>query len=310
VHTVVLDSQTKEAEATLDGGEILTTPGGDVQVVEQGPSAVGARRAGAPIVLLHCYTCSLRWYDRITPLLSRRHRVIRIDLLGHGGSEKPASGYGISEQAASVAAALNEVGVDGATVVGNSMGGAVAVALAEQASQLVDRVVILDTTPDADCCGELSFLARIARWPVLGEALWRVRLDSLVKSEYEQSFAPGFDVESGFQDPDQVVHDLDAMTFTAYREAHDAFEAYVDELPLDERMTRAAVPLMAAFGTEDQIVDAEEAVARYDAVTGARTELIDEAGHAPQIEQPRRTAALIEAFAAEGEVRRPGEARG
>jgi pimeloyl-ACP methyl ester carboxylesterase len=310
VNTMVVDSQTKEAVTTVDGGEILTTPGGDVQVVELGPTAAGSRRAGAPIVLLHCYTCSLRWYDRITPILARRHRVIRIDLLGHGGSEKPQSGYGISEQAAIVAAALNEQGVQGATVVGNSMGGAVAVALAEQASQLADRVVLLDTAPDLDCCGDLSLLARIARWRVIGEALWRVRVDAVVKSEYGQSFAPGFDLESGFDDPNQVVEDLEAMTFTAYREATQATRDYMDELPLDERMVRAAVPLLVVFGAEDQIFDAREALAGYEDVPGVRTELIEDAGHAPQVEQPQATAGAILRFAAEAEVRLPRAAGG
>jgi pimeloyl-ACP methyl ester carboxylesterase len=303
VNTVVVDSQTKDAEVTVDEGEILTTPGGDVQVVEQGPTGAARTRAGAPIVLLHCYACSLHWYERIAPILARGHRVIRIDLLGHGGSEKPASGYVIDQQAAIVAAALNELGVEGATVVGHSMGGAVAVALAEQASQLADRIVILDTAPDPDCCGDLSLLARIARWPVIGEALWRGHIDAVVKSEYGQSFAPGFDVEAGFDDPDQVVDDLEAMTFTAYREAPEETEAFMDEVPLDERMRRAAVPLLVAFGAEDQIVDAEEALSGYEDVPGIRTELIADAGHAPQVEQPQRTAEVILEFAAEGEVR-------
>lgn len=309
VNTIVVEGQTKEAEVTVDRGEILTTPGGDLQVVDEGPAAAGPRRVGAPIVLLHCYTCSLRWFDRITPILARRHRVVRIDLLGHGGSEKPRSGYAIAEQAGNVAAALNELGVEGATVVGNSMGGAVAVALAEQASQLADRVVVLDSAPDLDCCGDLSLPARIARWPVIGEALWRAHVDSLVKSEYGQSFAPGFDLESGFDDPDQVVADLDAMTLTAYREATAETDDYMDELPLDERMTRAAVPLLVAFGAEDQIFDSEEALARYEDVPGVRTELIEDAGHAPQVEQPERTAELILEFAAEGEPAPAGPRR-
>ena len=58
--------------------------------------------------------------------------MIRIDLLGHGGSEKPTSGYSIEDQAALVAGALDRLGVQGAVVVGHSMGVAVAVSLAEQ----------------------------------------------------------------------------------------------------------------------------------------------------------------------------------
>ena len=80
VNTIVTDQQTKPAGVTVDGGRILHLTGGDIQVVEGGPK--DKRHAGAPIVLLHCYGCSLQWWDRVTPLLERRHRVIRIDLFG------------------------------------------------------------------------------------------------------------------------------------------------------------------------------------------------------------------------------------
>ena len=73
----------------------------------------------------------------------REHRVVRIDLIGHGGSEKPQSGYEIDSQAAAAAEALNSLGVQGATVVGHSLGGSVATSLAEQASELVDRIVLI-----------------------------------------------------------------------------------------------------------------------------------------------------------------------
>ena len=44
---------------TIEGGEILRLPGGDVQVLEEAALAA----AGPPIVLLHCYACSLHWWD-------------------------------------------------------------------------------------------------------------------------------------------------------------------------------------------------------------------------------------------------------
>ncbi len=74
-------------------------------------------------MLLHCYACSLHWFDDLEPLLAENHRVIRIDLLGFGGSEKPEAGYEIPTQAAMVAEAMNELDVQGALVAGNSMGG-------------------------------------------------------------------------------------------------------------------------------------------------------------------------------------------
>ncbi len=79
------------------------------------------------------------------PRLAREHRVVAVDLLGHGGSEKPSSGYTIENQANLVAEVLGRLGVRDAEVVGHSLGGTVSVALAQQSPQLVDRVVIVDT---------------------------------------------------------------------------------------------------------------------------------------------------------------------
>ena len=182
VNTVTTQSQTKEAEATVQGGQILELSSGDVQVTDSG------KADGQPIVLLHGYANSLHWFDAIEPLLAENHRVIRMDLLGFGGSEKPESGYSVPEQAATVAEALSELEVQGALVAGNSMGGSVTTSLAEQASQLVDRAVMIDMAPDTDNFGDgLPFLARLGYTPVIGEAVWRV--------------TPDFAIEDGFRRP-------------------------------------------------------------------------------------------------------------
>jgi len=300
INAVIVGGERKTAAVTAEGGRILKLPGGEVQVVEENPSRAASRRAPAapPIVLLHCYSCSLHWYDRLAPILGRRHRVIRIDLLGHGGSEKPGSGYGIGEQAALVAGSLDRLGVEGAVVVGHSMGFSVAVALAEQASQLVDRVVNLGEGPAVENC-PLPLTARLAYAPLVGEAAWRLTPDSMIQNGYESVFAPGFDVASGFADSDQVVQDFRAMTYTAFSDAHDANDEFRDELPLDERIARRAVPLLSVFGTEDQVCDEGDSQAAYEAVPGARTAMIEGAGHSPNVEQPAETARLIERFAAE-----------
>jgi pimeloyl-ACP methyl ester carboxylesterase len=249
-------------------------------------------------VLLPCYACSLHWYDRLVPLLSRDHRVIAIDLLGEGGSAKPADGYSMEAEAQDVASALGRLNVQGAVVVGHSLGGAVATSLAQQASQLVDRLVIVDEAPDSSY-GSLPFLARLGYVPVLGEALRRMVLDSFVKSTYASAFAPGFDISSGFDNPNQVVDDFRAMTYTSYDDLASAADDFTKSEPLDSRIRTAAVPLLVIFGTEDQIWDDPKAAANaYDTVPGAKISMIKGAGHSPNVEKPDQTAALIERFAA------------
>jgi pimeloyl-ACP methyl ester carboxylesterase len=294
VNTAIVNNQTKGAEVTIEGGEIMSLPGGDVHVVEQGPEP--RSRPGAPIVLVHCYSCSLHWWDELAPLLARRHRVVRIDLLGHGGSQKPSSGYEIDEQAALVAGALDQLGVEGAVVVGHSMGFSVVTALAQRASQLVDRVVNIGEGPDEDSCS-VPFVARLGYVPVIGEAMWRLTPSFAIEDGYGSAFAPGYDISSGFPNPDQVVDDLRAMTYTAFRDAEDAVGDYVEAIPLDDRLRQTAVPLLSIFGTEDQICDPEESQAAYESVPGARLAEIEGAGHSPNVEKPQETAALIEEFA-------------
>src|SRR3954470_19253615 len=94
VNALVVDGQTGTAHVTVPGGRILDLPGGELQVREDGP------RSGSPIVLIHCFSCAMDWWDGMLPMLERKHRVISVDLLGHGGSEKPGSAYDAPESGA------------------------------------------------------------------------------------------------------------------------------------------------------------------------------------------------------------------
>jgi pimeloyl-ACP methyl ester carboxylesterase len=298
VNAVVLDQQTKGAGVTVAGGRILDLPGGALQVAAEGPTAPSARRPrsrAAPIVLLHCFAGSLHWWDRMTPRLAREHRVIRIDLLGFGGSEKPKSGYAMEEQAGLVALALGRLGVQGAVVVGHSMGFDVATALAGQSSELVDRLVNIDEATDPGY-GDLGFLAELTFAPVIGQALRRVSPDFAVEDGYKRAFAPGYEL-GDFSD--QVVDDYRAMTYSSYLRSKNETDEFEEEAPLDQRVRAAAVPLLVIFGERDQTYDDPEAAARaYEDVPGARIEGLPGAGHSPNVEQPAETARLVLDFAA------------
>jgi pimeloyl-ACP methyl ester carboxylesterase len=293
LNALVVSNATKDAYVRDDGARLIDTSSGTLQVLDQGDPR------GSPIVLLHCATCSMDWWDNLAPLLEQDHRVIRIDLLGRGGSDKPGSGYSIDDQASAVAEALAKLHVVGATVVGHSLGGSVAVGLAEQSPQLATRIVIIDQSPE-DGFEHKSLGEEISMWPVIGQAVARlvqIAPASTIRGEYEQAFAPGYNISSGFDNPDQPVDDLRTMTYTALKDTVDAEQDFVDESPLDERLKALGVPLLVIFGAEDQIYDAQKAIDRYKLVPGAQTHLIPGAGHGPNVEKPDLVAPLILAFA-------------
>lgn len=224
------------------------------------------------------------------PLLDRRHRVVAVDLRGFGGSEKPSSGYSMEDQATFVAEALRRLGVSRATVVGHSLGGTVATALAEDFPALVGKLIIVDQAPNESyVSGGLPFTAELTFIPVLGPALWQITPDFAIKDGLDAAFAPGYTV------PDAFVKDFRRMTYTSYTSDTEEGD-YSNAIPLDRRIARAGTPLLAIFGAEDQIYDARKALAAYAKVPGARTTLIQGAGHSPNVEKPAETAHLVLAF--------------
>jgi pimeloyl-ACP methyl ester carboxylesterase len=285
LNAVTVDHETKSASVTEPGGRILSLPGGELEVVERGP------RKASPIVLIHCFTCAINYWDGMIPLLDRDHRVIAIDLLGHGGSAKPASGYSVEDQADVVAQALGQLGVSDAEVVGHSLGGPVTIALAEQSPQLVSRMVLIDSIPDTSY-GDVGFVGELPFKPVIGEALWRVKPDFSIRDGLEVAFAPGFSV------PDAFVEDVKRLTYSAYTDSHDAFDEYTGEKPLPERAAALHKPLLAIMGAEEQIAsDPREALAAYrKGDPGVETTLVAGAGHSPNVEKPAQTAGLVLRF--------------
>ena len=277
INTIVTNAETRPARA--DGGRVLDLPGGDLHVREDGP------RDGPAIVLLHGFASSTHWWEPAARQLARDHRVIRIDLLGHGGSEKPREGYGMDEQARRVREALRRLGVRRAVVAGHSMGGLVGTAMVEQDRRLVAGLAILDSPPNGDY-GDLGLPAKAGFVPVLGQALRRIVPDVTVRKNLERAFADGFDV------PDQFVRDFRAMTYSSYDSAHRRSSDYREERSLDSRLRRARERLLVVFGDDDRLVE-PRARAEYRKVPGARIELVKGTGHTPMYEKPRETVRLL-----------------
>jgi len=300
LNTLLLDGETKQAEVNEPGGRILALPSGEMQVTEHGP------RDGTPIVLIHCFSCAINWWDGMMPDLDRDHRVIAVDLLGHGGSEKPGGGYTPENQADVIAQALERLHVEGAEVVGHSLGGSVSVALAARHRDLVSRVVIIDTSSGEHSRGSLGFIAGLAFQPVIGEALWRIKPDFATRKGLGVAFAPGFDV------PDEFVEDVNRMTYSSYDESPSGSEDYSNEKPLDERMRATGLPLMVLMGEEEQIIDDPvAALAEYKKVLPrVETHLIAGAGHSPNVEKPHETAKLVLSFAEKSVASPPDRASG
>jgi pimeloyl-ACP methyl ester carboxylesterase len=280
VNHVITTRETKPAKADI--GRIVKLKGGDIQVREDGPR-------GAPaIVLLHGFDASMHWWTPSVPALARSHRVIRVDLLGHGGSSKPTKGYSMPEQAQLVAELLDRLGVKRAIVAGHSMGTDVAVALTEKRPDLVRGVVVVDESASPDQAN-LGLTAKLGFYPLIGPAVNRFATDSMIYDAMKAGFAPGF------RFPRSFVQDNRRMTYTSYYRSGTLSDEYAAQTPIDLRLAATRKPALVLFGDRDQLVT-PAAVRSFRAVRNADVHLIHGAGHSPMFEKPVPTTRLILQF--------------
>ena len=252
---------------------------GDIYVCQDGP------RDAPVLLLIHGSASSTSSWDLLVPLLTRSHRVIRVDLLGHGRSAKPAdASYETPDQGRRVGAALDQLGVKQAAVVGHSSGGAAATALAEQRPDLVTALVLINAGPSLD-----AFLAPQAgaiepsQWPPSDEQL--------------RQFASTAFSRAGYQIPQELVDELRGLDYHAFTAAMQGTRSYLAQRALPDRLMGLGIPLLVIFGADDRRWRSSSA-ADYRVVPGAKVEMLPGLGHTPILEDPPRTAEPLLAFTA------------
>jgi pimeloyl-ACP methyl ester carboxylesterase len=281
VNALLVRAQSGEAS----GHRLVPVGDGDLNVVESGP------RDAPVLLLIHGTAGSTVWWDPVVPILDGTHLVVRVDLLGHGKSAKPVADYSIAAHARRIGDVLDKLGVSRAVVVGHSAGGSVATALCEQQRGRVAALVLIDTGPRPDAYIPQGIVSKVLPVPVVGELLWRLRTDGLVRGGLATAFTRKVSL------PDEIVADVRGMTYRAFTETSRGFLAYLSQRALPARLAGLQLPVTVIFGTDDRRWRASSS-ADYRAIPNVQIELLQGVGHTPMFEDPERTGALLTAFAA------------
>ncbi|WP_084316947.1 alpha/beta fold hydrolase [Actinospica robiniae] len=248
---------------------------------------------GAPtLLLIHGLGACTAWWDPVVPTLARSHHVIRVDLLGHGASTSPDTGYEISAQARRIGAVLDRLGVGRVAVaVGHSTGGNVATALAEERPELVAALALIDTGPNMAADTSDNALSRLLFRPFPGALLWRLFTSAIVRKSLSSAFT------RPVKPPKALAEGARGMTHHALASTADASMEYLFDRPIPERLRRLGLPVLVIFGSADKRWSPSSADA-YRNVPDARVEVLPGVGHTPMYEDPRRTCELLTEFAA------------
>jgi pimeloyl-ACP methyl ester carboxylesterase len=277
----------------------LEVLGRRINVLDTQPTSsagTGKGGAGPPLLFLHGWSSNWQIFLLNIPAFMGSHRCIAVDLPGFGASEMPAEPISIRGYAKTVDAVCDALGVDCASVVGNSMGGFIGAELALSFDTRVDRLVLVSAaglsteelarTPAIGLARLVTvglpytrrFESAVVRRPRLRRAgmQWVFRYPEKLSVPLAQELVLGFG-RPGF------VPALKALLEYSYR----------------DRLAAIEIPVLIVWGRNDLLVPVGDAL-RYQRLIGenARVVIFEDTGHAPMVERPSRFNELVHGFLA------------
>jgi 3-oxoadipate enol-lactonase len=234
------------------------------------------------IVFANSLGTDLRIWDNVVAHCAGDFRTLRYDLRGHGLSEAPPAPYAIDDNVSDLAALLDACGIKAAVVVGLSVGGMIAQALAARRPDLVRLLVLCDTahkigTPE-------MWNARIA-------AIRKDGIESIAGALLERWFSSEFR-RTRPEDLAGYRNMLTRMPVEGYTGACMALR----DADLTQTASRLAQPTLCLVGEADGATPPELVRSLSALIPGSGFEIIPGAGHLPCVEQPNMLWARIEAF--------------
>lgn len=263
--------------------------------------------AGEPVVFLHGGAGIGAEHIPVIARLAKRYHVIVPDRPGHGLSDDfDYLGQDLRKASVDfVGALLDELGIERATIVGNSFGGFMALGFALARPERVTRVVTLGFSPGFS--RKLPWMMRLMVTPVLGRLLGATVGRPTIKNT--RMFFSKLIVAHIERMPDDIIQ-LETLhgrrhqrsTTSLFREGL-TFRGFRQRYVIRDELRHLRVPTSFLWGEHDPFMSVEEGRAVAKLVPGSRFDVIPDAGHLPSWDQPEATTALLEReFAAPDEL--------
>lgn len=241
--------------------------------------------AGETLLLVHGMFTSARVWQRVIPRLAAQFRVIAPDLPGFGASEKPTR-YAFTREAYAETLCDLLAGVDAprAHVVGHAMGGAIALTLAADHPEVVDRLAVINTLPAR---GPMPLQARLSLVPVVGSFLLKQFYTRAAFHGYfrDEVYAPDTRYDRAAVDAWFDAFDPPEARECALR----ALRSAADVSALGPRIAKVRAPTLVLWGERDRHGPVHMGRRLAYEIPGARFEPIARAAHSPHEELPDAT---------------------
>lgn len=240
---------------------------------------------GSNVILLHGGNGSIEFWLYNIAALAPYHRVYAFDMVGSGKSDYPEASYSLTYQAEFLHSFMSALAIESATLVGNSMGGAVCLQFTRLYSDRVERLVLVDSMGLGK---EISWGIRLITLPAIVNSLrpGRWMIPAMLKSNfYRGRELPLEWLElryAVFAIPgrNRVILNLGRSNFTLGGVRPDIYQPIVDSLP------QITQPTLIIWGERDRIISVKHAYIAAAGLPNNQLEIFPECGHHPYLEYP------------------------
>jgi pimeloyl-ACP methyl ester carboxylesterase len=271
----------------------VTVEGAPVNVIDVGD--------GPAIVFVHGLSGSWpNWLEQL-PAFAQDHRVIAMDLPGFGHSPMPQEQITISAYGRTLDGLLETLGVDAATLVGNSMGGFVSAELAIAYPRRVERLVLvsaagISTYRHRDVERIEPYLRRVAPMVAAYTGWTAARSDWVARRRGLRNLTLGFVVRHPSRLPAALA--AEQLRGAGKPGFMQALRANID-YPVKERLPEIACPTLIVWGDEDKVIPVGDASVFEELIPNSRKVIFEETGHMAMLERPVAFNELLSEFITE-----------
>jgi 4,5:9,10-diseco-3-hydroxy-5,9,17-trioxoandrosta-1(10),2-diene-4-oate hydrolase len=248
---------------------------------------------GSPVILIHGLGASAEIWMHNVSAIAGEHRVYVPDLVGFGLTDKPEATYSPTFMAAFIDDFMTALCINRVCLVGNSLGGGVALQYALQFPGKVQKLVLVDS---AGLGREMAFIMRLATIPLVGELMMQPNRMGMT-----------FVLKRCVYDPAVITDDLVDLYYRldsspearksillVLRSIATIFGGRADVLdPIIKNIGDIHVPALIIWGRQDRILPVRHACFAAQKLPNARLHIFDQCGHMPNFERPQDFNGLV-----------------
>ena len=252
-----------------------------------------AGEKGSTIILLHGVGCHVEFWERNIAALAREHRVFAVDIVGFGRTDKPEVVYTFQLMADFVLDFMKTMGIDKASLVGNSMGGGISMTVATQAPERVEKIVLVDPV---GLGRGVSPVMRLMTIPMIGEVLTKPGRQGVVRQMQLCLYDPS-QASDDFIDRAAAIGTIPGNQrsfLSLLRETANIIGVKKGIVAdFSARIKRIKSPILVIWGRQDRILPIADGEAAVQKMANGRLHVMDRAGHLPQIDKPEEFNATV-----------------